>query len=170
MTLPSSEPPGLGVGPDTIRRWQDRGLIGPRNSPAQAVRPNVMSLLPLSSLAVRVARSERPTSLLRLSGAIGRRLETSQTARGTPKSGVTRGRCVLVRTRSRLAQPRTVLTGPRQGRGCTARSCGPKRIQRTQSARGSRMRDRSSAGSPSNRLIAHWAAFPLLRTRPTESA
>jgi hypothetical protein len=42
MTLPSSEPPGLGVGPDTIRRWQDRGLIGQRDSPAQAFRPNVV--------------------------------------------------------------------------------------------------------------------------------
>ena len=38
MTSPTSEPRGLGVGPDTIRRWQDRGLIGPRNSPAKAVR------------------------------------------------------------------------------------------------------------------------------------
>jgi hypothetical protein len=43
MTLPSSGPPGLGVGPDTIRRWQDRGLIGQRDSPAQAVRPNVVT-------------------------------------------------------------------------------------------------------------------------------
>jgi hypothetical protein len=27
MTSPTSDPRGLGVGPDTIRRWQDRGLI-----------------------------------------------------------------------------------------------------------------------------------------------
>ena len=31
------------MGLDTIRRWQDRGLIGPRNSPAQAVRHNVVT-------------------------------------------------------------------------------------------------------------------------------
>ena len=43
MTSPTSEPRGLGVGPDTIRHWQDRGLIGPSNSPAQAVRPNVVT-------------------------------------------------------------------------------------------------------------------------------
>ena len=35
-----SEPRGLGVGPDTIRRWQDRGLIAPRSQRVQAVRPN----------------------------------------------------------------------------------------------------------------------------------
>lgn len=43
MTFPTSEPRGLGVGPDTIRRWQDCGLIEPRNSPTQAVRPNVVT-------------------------------------------------------------------------------------------------------------------------------
>jgi hypothetical protein len=43
MTSPTCEPRGLGVGPDKIRRWQDRGLIGPRNSPAQAVRANVVT-------------------------------------------------------------------------------------------------------------------------------
>jgi hypothetical protein len=43
MTSPTSEPRGLGVDLDTIRRWQDRGLIGPRNSPARAVRPNVVT-------------------------------------------------------------------------------------------------------------------------------
>jgi hypothetical protein len=43
MTLPSSEPPGLGVGPDKIRRWQGRGLIGQPDSPAQAFRPNVVT-------------------------------------------------------------------------------------------------------------------------------
>ncbi len=43
MTSPTRELRGLGVGPDTIRHWQDRGLIGPRNSSAQAVRPNVVT-------------------------------------------------------------------------------------------------------------------------------
>lgn len=35
-----NEPRGLGVSPYTIRRWQDRGLIAPRNQRVQAVRPN----------------------------------------------------------------------------------------------------------------------------------
>ncbi len=34
-----SELRGLGVDLDTIRRWQDRGLIGPSEPPAQAIRP-----------------------------------------------------------------------------------------------------------------------------------
>jgi hypothetical protein len=29
-----SEPRGLGVSPETIRRWQDRGLIVPSETPA----------------------------------------------------------------------------------------------------------------------------------------
>jgi hypothetical protein len=40
MTSPTYEPRGLGVGPDTIRRWQDRGLIrGPVDRPLG--RPNL---------------------------------------------------------------------------------------------------------------------------------
>jgi hypothetical protein len=35
MTSPISEPPGLGVGADTIRRWQDRGLIASSATRAQ---------------------------------------------------------------------------------------------------------------------------------------
>jgi hypothetical protein len=35
-----NEPRGLGVSPDTIRRWQDRGLIALRNQRVQPVRPN----------------------------------------------------------------------------------------------------------------------------------
>lgn len=39
MTSPTREPHGLGVGPDTIRRWQDRGLIRGRVG-RLARRPN----------------------------------------------------------------------------------------------------------------------------------
>jgi hypothetical protein len=49
-----SEPRGLGVGPDTIRRWQDRGLIALLDTPVRTVLPNLDAGQPAGALHVRL--------------------------------------------------------------------------------------------------------------------
>lgn len=45
-----SEQRGLGVGPDRIRRWQDRGLIVSSETPVQTVLPNLDAGQPANAL------------------------------------------------------------------------------------------------------------------------
>jgi hypothetical protein len=59
MTSPIGEPPGLGVGLDTIRRWEHRGLIVTSERPARIDRPML-----IASQHTVVQRSSRFPPLL----------------------------------------------------------------------------------------------------------